>query len=275
VFFKGCPLECLWCHNPESQAPGPAVMLSPARCIHCGACAVACPQQAIREDGTGDAARCTACGACVEVCCSQARQLAGREMAVGDVLAEVERDRVFYEESGGGMTASGGEPLWQPEFLIALLRSCQERDIHTALDTCGYAPWQVLDRVSPYVDLFLYDLKAVDEARHRRLTGVSNDPIVRNLRALSEHGHAIVLRLPVIPGFNDDGDGLRQMAGLAASLPHLRGIALLPYHTTAANKYERLGRPYPLADVRPPSAERLAEIAAVFHHYDLSVTIGG
>lgn len=185
-------------------------------------------------------------------------------MTVDDVLAEVVRDVAFYDESGGGVTLSGGEPLAQPEFTLALLRACRAREIHTALDTCGFAAWNVLDQVRPYVNLFLYDLKLLDDARHREVTGAPVGPILANLRALSEHGHAIRIRVPVIPGVNDDDESMRQIAVFAAGLPHLQGIDLLPYHTTAADKYARMNKPYKLTGARPPSEARMAEIARIF-----------
>jgi pyruvate formate lyase activating enzyme len=190
-------------------------------------------------------------------------------MTVDDVLAKIERDIAFYDESGGGVTLSGGEPLAQWEFTLALLQACKAREIHTALDTCGFASWATLERVRPYVDLFLYDLKLMDDARHREVTGAPVGPILANLRGLSERGHAIRLRVPVIPGINDDDDSIRQIAAFAASLPRLDGIDLLPYHATAADKYARLNRPYRLADARPLSDERMVEIAGIVREYGM------
>ena len=273
VFLKGCPLRCWWCHNPESQAAGPEMIVRESRCIRCGACIEACPENAIAWPGNGtqmnaderrlpvtDWDRCERCGVCADACYADARERIGRAMTVAAVLAEVERDVAFYDESGGGVTLSGGEPLAQPEFTAVLLRACKAREIHTVLDTCGFASWRVLDQVRPYVDLFLYDLKLLDDARHREVTGVPVGPILANLRALSERGHAIRLRVPVIPGVNDDDASIRQIAAFAASLPHLQGIDLLPYHTIAADKYARMNRPYRLAGARPLSDARMTEI---------------
>ncbi len=269
VFLKGCPLRCWWCHNPESQSPEPEMIVRESRCIRCGACVEACPEDAITWDGgpVTNWDRCERCGTCADACFADARERIGREMTVDQVMAEIERDIAFYDESGGGVTLSGGEPLAQPEFTLALLQACKAREIHMALDTCGFASWSVLDQVRPYVDLFLYDLKLMDDARHREVTGASVGPILANLRALSERGHAIRLRVPVIPDVNDDDASIRQIAAFAASLPRLDGIDLLPYHTTAADKYARMNKPYKLTGARPLSDARMAEIAGVVRGY--------
>jgi pyruvate formate lyase activating enzyme len=266
VFLKGCPLNCAWCHNPEGQSAEPELIVRPSRCLRCGACVEACPEDAIRMDADGpltDRTRCEQCGICVDACFSGAREMAGRKMAVAQVIAEVERDRPFYDESGGGATFSGGEPLLQPEFLLGLLSACREREIRTALDTCGYGPWSTLDRIRSYVDLFLYDIKTLDDDQHRALTGVSNRPILENLRGLSEHGHTIVLRVPVIPGINDGADNLRAIGALAAGLPARVRVELLPYHRIGVEKYARVDRRYPLPDIPSPSPDRMAELSQV------------
>ena len=278
VFLKGCPLRCRWCHNPEGLNPGLEMMFWARRCSGCGACLSACPQGAISQDGgvvSTDREKCTLCGACVATCYTEARQIVGREMSVAQVLAEIERDLPFYDESGGGVTFSGGEPLAQPDFVRALLRACKEKGIHTALDTCGFAPWEVLDSIRETVDLFLYDLKMMDEARHRQFTGVSNGPILSNLQALSQRGHAIVIRIPLIPGINDDEENLRQTGAFAAALPHLLRVDILPYHSMSGDKYDRLGRTYPLPETRPPSAGEVAGIMQMLRDFGLEVKAGG
>jgi pyruvate formate lyase activating enzyme len=278
VFFKGCPLSCHWCHNPEGQATQPELMVHESRCIRCGACVAACAQGALSEAHgriVRNAAMCTLCGACVEACYAEARELVGREVTVDQLMAEIERDRAFFDESGGGVTLSGGEPLAQPGFLVALLEACTAREIHTALDTCGFAPWETLERVRPFVNLFLYDLKLIDEGRHHEFTGVSNVRILSNLRALSERGHNIVIRVPVIPGINDDEDNVHQIGAFAAGLPRPHQLDLLPYHRTATDKYRRLNKAYDLVDVHPPSEARIAEIAAILGGFGLDVKIGG
>ena len=231
VFFKGCPLNCWWCHNPESQALGLEMMYQARRCIRCGACEAACSYGAISRNGdfvSTDREKCTLCGACVESCYAEAREIVGKEMTVAQVMTEIERDVTFYDESGGGVTFSGGEPLLQRDFLCSLLMACKDRDIHTTLDTCGFVAWETLDRARRFVDLFLYDIKLMDDAKHREFTGVPNDQILNNLRMLSEQGHNVVLRLPIIPGVNDDEKNVRQTGEFATTLPGLNQVDILP-----------------------------------------------
>jgi pyruvate formate lyase activating enzyme len=277
VFLKGCPLACTWCHNPEGIDPTPALIYRASRCIRCGTCISACPQGAISVDGdtvrTGRE-RCVHCGTCADVCYAEARELAGRRVTVAEVVAELERDAVFYDESGGGVTFSGGEPLLQADFLLALLQACQEKGLSAALDTCGFAPWETVDRVREYIALFLYDVKLMDEARHQRFTGVSNALILENLRRLAQQGHRIILRLPLIPGVNDDAENVRQTGALAAAL-HLPEVDLLPYHEAGVNKYERLDMDYALPGTRPPGAEQIEVVAEMLRGFGLEVRVGG
>ena len=249
-----------------------------SRCIRCGTCEAVCAQGAISWDGdvvSTDGENCTLCGDCVEVCYAEAREIAGQEMTVAQVMTEIERDVPFYDESGGGVTFSGGEPLFQLDFLRALLRACKEKEIHTALDTCGFAPWETLDDIREYVDLFLYDLKLIDDAKHRKFTGVSNELILRNLQMLSERGHDIFLRVPIVPGINDDDENIRQTGTFAAALPHLNRVDILPYHHAAVEKYKRLKKIYGLSEIRRPSDERIVEIGQTLEGFGLQVKKGG
>ena len=277
VFLKGCPLSCLWCHNPENRCAEPEIVAVEGRCMRCGRCAEVCPQGGVVAGGNGrqQAPTCKHCGACVEVCPTGARQTVGQQMSVAEVLAEVGKDGVFYEESGGGVTFSGGEPLMQSDFLKALLEACAAQGIHTAVDTCGFAATQHLLAVVAATDLFLYDLKTLDDAKHARLTGVSNAIILENLRLLGCVHHNIWLRIPIIPGLNDSAEELDALARFAASMCGVRQINLLPYHRTGVHKFQRLGRPYELADVRPPSPEYMAAVSQRFAALGLRAKIGG
>jgi pyruvate formate lyase activating enzyme len=277
VFLKGCPLRCRWCHNPEGLSAAPEVTWREERCARCGSCIAACPEDALSWDGDTpvlDVSRCTLCGVCEDECYAEARQMLGRTMDAAAVLAEVERDRVFYEESGGGVTFSGGEPLAQPEFLGALLRSARASGIHTALDTSGYAPWNVVDAIRNDVDLFLYDLKHVDDERHRQFTGVSNARILDNLTRLAEHGHRIVLRLPLVPGVNDDDPTIRAIGALAARLG-IERVVPLPFHRLGSDKYGRLGRAYDLHDTVTPPTDRVAAVLDVLRESGVAAEQAG
>ena len=277
VFLKGCPLRCPWCHNPEGISPAPEVLLSDARCLGCRICEAACPRPggplppgaALGREG------CVACRACVEACPAAAREVAGRTTHVGEVVAEVVRDRPVYEESGGGVTFSGGEPLAQPAFLLAALEACRGEGIHTAVDTCGFSPRDSVLAAAARTDLFLWDVKTLDPERHLALTGVPLAPILANLEAVSRAGTPIWLRVPVIPGVNDDEASITRAAELAARTPSVRRVSLLPYHATANGKRARLGCETELPDASPPTPARMAAFAALFADTGLTTTIGG
>jgi pyruvate formate lyase activating enzyme len=277
VFLKGCPLNCWWCHNPESQSHKSEMTLRAARCIGCSACVEVCPTGALTIDQgrfSFNEADCNWCGLCADSCPADAREVLGRWMSVEQVMAEIERDVPFYDESGGGVTLSGGEPLMQPDFTRVVLRACRQRELHTALDTAGYANWETLDSIRPYVNLFLFDLKLVDDDLHRKYTGVSNRLILDNLRRLRESGARVILRTPVVPGVTDGAVNLRGIAEIAQRLD-IERVDILPYHHSAAAKYERLQRSYALPDVRPPSDERMQQLAALFEPFQIPVKIGG
>lgn len=279
VFLKGCPLHCPWCHNPESQDMEPGVMLRPSRCIACGACVEVCPEHAISKDEDGvivtDPRLCRRCGTCTDECFAEARERVGREMTVEEIVSDVGRDTDFYEESGGGVTLSGGEPLMQKAFSAELLEALQRRGIHTAVDTSGAVSWSAFEAVRLHTDLFLFDIKHMDPDRHREATGAGNRRILENLEKLSALGHDIVLRFAVIPGINDGEENLRRTGAFAAGLPVRHPLSLLPYHAAASDKYKRLGQSYTLGNLSPPGDERVAEIAGIFEAYGLEVRIGG
>ena len=277
VFLKGCPLRCPWCHNPEGVAAAPEVLVSEMRCLHCGSCVEACPRQGgpLPAGSALGSAGCLACGSCAKACPSGAREIAGRTWTVGEVLAEVQRDWVTYEESGGGVTFSGGEPLAQTEFLLGCLDACRQAGLHTAVDTCGFAGRTVVTEVAERADLLLWDLKVLDSCRHLALTGAPLEPILENLAVAARSGVPIWLRIPVIPGVNDDEETMRAAARLAATTPSVQRVSLLPYHRTASGKRLRLGREDPLAGTASPTEERMRELAASFEGIGIETTIGG
>jgi len=276
LFLKGCPLRCWWCHNPESQSAHPEVIYFDDRCIRCGDCTRACPHAALHLNGhvVQNPDLCQQCGKCADACAVTARQLAGRWMSVPEVMKEILKDQIFFDESGGGITVSGGEPLMQPAFVEALLAECKARRIRTALDTCGWADSEVLCRVSEYVDLFLYDLKLMDCERHRHFTGVPNDLILRNLRLLAERGSAVIVRIPVIPEINDDTTNIDAVCDFLSPLS-LRKIDLLPYHRIGTDKYRRLHLCNQMEGVSPPNAEQMEKVAARLKGAGFCVRIGG
>ena len=244
VFLKGCPLSCAWCHNPESNSARPELFYDADQCVSCGRCVSLCPQKAhLMENGRHQLRResCVRCMACAETHCP-ALAAAGETRRAEDVMAEVLRDRPFYQASGGGMTLSGGEPFFQEAFALKLLRLAREAQVHTCVETCGFAPLSLLEQAARWVDLFLYDIKLTDPALHRQWTGVSNDRILENLRALDKMGAKTVLRCPVIPGVNDTPAHFQGVAKIANSLMHLQEIHLEPYHPLGVSKARRLGR---------------------------------
>ena len=274
VFLKGCPLRCPWCHNPETLAPAPELVVIETRCMRCGECVRVCPERAASAQ-SGEPIRCRTCGACVAVCPTAARQIVGQSLRVEDVVREVARDRIFYDDSGGGVTFSGGEPLLQAPFLLALLEACRRAGLRTAIDTCGAAARADLLAAAPLTHLFLYDIKIIDDARHVEYVGASNAPILENLRALGDVHDNIWVRIPVIPGINDDAGNLAAIARLAASVRGVRQVSLLPYHATGAAKFPRLGRPYALAEIRPPSRAALDALADQLAATGIPVKVGG
>ena len=268
VFLKGCPLRCLWCHNPESQRIEPELSFLPDKCIGCGFCASACPNGCF-DGGAFDRTRCRSCGKCTEKCYAGARELIGRTAEIGEIMAEVLKDRIFYENSGGGMTVSGGEPLFQPEFTAALLAAAKREKLHTCLDTCGFAAWEKIAALLPDTDLFLYDLKETDPEKHMEYTRVPLAPVLENLARIDAAGGEVILRCPLIPGLNDRDGHADGIAEIANRLTHLREINLMPYHPLGESKLARLGREPGLGG----ESKRRAGCRSPFH--DASAAIKG
>ncbi len=268
VFFKGCPLRCQWCHNPEGQESKPEIIIKEERCAaECDRCLSICPQGAISKKGRSiivDRTKCDSCGKCKDVCVYETLDIIGREMTVQDVLKEVEKDRVFFDESGGGVTFSGGEPLMQPDFLQALLKEFKNSGIQTTVETSGYTSSEILDSISENVDLFLYDLKIIDPKKHKDYAGVSNEIILENLRRLSKKGKKIIIRIPVIPGVNDDREDIKRIADYLRSLKTIKQINLLPFHRGGVQKYKRLGKKNLTESLQPPSSDKINEIKKIF-----------
>jgi glycyl-radical enzyme activating protein len=246
VFLKGCPLRCIWCHNPESQRAVPELLFSPDKCIGCGWCFQQCPNGCHRASPTSphefhrDA--CVHCGICAEQCYAGAIEMAGKSMAAAEVIEDVLKDKCFYDNSNGGMTLSGGEPLAQPAFSLALARLARAEGVSVCLETCGHAPWNTLEALLPDLDWLLYDIKATDPAKHREFTGVDNQLLLENLRRASAAGAKIALRCPLVPDVNDDPAHLDAIAGLANELDGVQRIDIEPYHPLGVGKCARLDR---------------------------------
>lgn len=279
VFLKGCSLRCLWCHNPESVDPGPELMHWPGRCSRCYACVTACPKAAIAKDAAGavvvDRTKCDLCGKCAEACLYDAMQIVGREMSVDQVLDEVEKDRIFYEQSGGGVTLSGGDPAVQPAFAEALLDGCRDRGLRTAVDTAGFSQNGALERLASKTDLVLFDLKVMDDARHREWTGGSNAAILANLERLAGGRAEVWARIPLVRGVNDDDANVGRTIDLLASLGTVKRVGLLPYHSGGLEKARRIGKESCFRRFETPSEERLAAIEAAFRGAGFEVRRGG
>ncbi|MFW2365599.1 MAG: glycyl-radical enzyme activating protein [Desulforhopalus sp.] len=278
IFFKGCPLSCQWCHNPEGIEFGLKLLNLEEKCVGCGECVDICPENALKLTPTGiirDKDLCTLCGTCVDTCPALAHEATGWVISTDELLDELKKDLPFFEQSGGGVTISGGEPLCQPESLTALLQGCETLGIHRAVDTSGYVSTDTLLEISPHVDLFLYDLKHMDNTKHQQLTGVGNDKILHNLKVLAQTDRDIRIRIPLMSNINDDEANIRATGIFAAGCKTVQGIDILPYHPSATAKYRKLGMTYQGGNFSPTSPQGIARVTALLQEYITDVRIGG
>ncbi len=274
VFFKGCPLRCPWCHNPEGLTAAQELVFFQDRCIGCGTCKESCERGAPVPGGP-EAEKCIKCFLCVDACPPAARQVMGQWYTVGELFEQVMRDRVYYETSGGGVTASGGEPLLWGHFLAELFRMLKNENVHTALDTSAAIGEDRLQRVLENTDLVLLDLKVMDPEKHREIVGVELPPVIEHIRMIDAFGVPIIIRVPVVPGYTDSEENLLSMAEFASGLESLQKIELLPYHRMAEPKYAQLGKPYTLAHIERPSDEHMEWGRDVFVKKKINAVIGG
>lgn len=256
VFFKGCPLKCLWCHNPEGISFKPQLAFYENKCINCGECAAVCPagaQKITAEGHTYNREECVLCGGCERACLGNALKVYGKIMTVEELMPILLEDKSFYDNSGGGITLSGGECLCQPDFCAALLKTAKENGLNTAVDTCGFVPRAAIDKVMPFTDMFLYDIKAIDENVHIKCTGQSNRLILENLKHIDAAGKKTEIRYPYVPGYNS-GEA-ESIAEFVSSLKNVTGVRVLPYHNYAGSKYLSLGMKNTLPGKLPDSEE--------------------
>lgn len=265
IFMKGCPLECLWCSNPESQSFLEEIMYVKKNCIQCQKCGQVCPQNAVdMENLEIDRERCKACGTCTKTCYANAKKLVGKTMSVSDLMEKIEKDRIFYRNSAGGVTVGGGEPTSQPKFVAALLKECKRLNIHTAIETCGYGQWDAIKEIFDYLDQVFFDLKHMDAAEHQRLTGVSNGLILENAKNIAEKMKDVTFRIPLIPGYNDEEENIRRTGEWVKALMTDENdlkVEILPYHALGTDKYTWLDKEYQVAC-------RISSDAAVKKRYD-------
>lgn len=276
VFFKGCSMSCLWCSNPESQDIKPQVMFNKSLCTKCGRCKSECKSEAIdmNSEYRIDKSKCTECTKCVDNCLSGALVTEGRNYSVEDVIKELKKDSVQYRRSNGGITLSGGEVLLQPDFAVELLKECKSYGWHTAIETAMYVNSESVKKVIPYIDLAMIDIKSMNDEIHKKFTGVSNEIILQNIKLSDELAKEIIIRIPVIEGFNADLQSIGAIAQFSKSLTNLKRIDLLPYHNYGENKYQAIGREYSLKELKSSSKDKMERLKALVEIMGIPCTIG-
>lgn len=277
VFFKGCPLRCPWCSNPETQSSKPVLMYSQNRCMKCGMCQNVCIKEciAVKEDNfLYDEEKCIQCRKCEDICPVTAIRFYGKEITEEDLLKEIKKDIPFFQKSGGGVTFSGGEPFMQSKFLLDTASSCKAQNINVAIETSGYTSWEAMEPLIDYTDYFLYDLKILDSIKHEKITGQSNGRIIDNLKKLRERTKNVIIRIPIIPGYTDSEENIKGIGKLANDL-NIMEVHILPYHNYAVSKYKQLRRTYELSDQKALHDEDVAPVSKMLSKMDLSVKIGG
>lgn len=260
VFFKGCPLRCPWCANPESQLFEREILEAENRCIGCGKCVELCPKAAVKSDGKIDRNICDKCFKCTEICFANSKQITGQSYDAAKICAEVCKDQEFYKHFGGGVTFSGGEPFMQPELLYKTVRLCKEKKLNVMLETCGYGDFDKFKKVLPYIDAMFADIKIFDNEKHKNVTGVENTLILNNIRKISEYGIPITIRTPIIPKYTDDEENISAIADFITGLPTASNYELLRYHDLGSHKYRALGREYLLTNVVPPTDDEMRNL---------------
>jgi pyruvate formate lyase activating enzyme len=279
IFFKGCNLHCAWCHNPESISAKVEKMYAPAKCIKCGTCVDACPENAITLTPEGiitDPELCKMCGKCTEVCPTKAIEMSGKVMSVPEIMDIIEKERIFFDQSSGGVTFSGGEPLVHTKMLIELLDECGIRGIHRAVDTAGSVSTETILEVAKRTDLFLYDLKMMDSRLHKKWISAGNERILQNLQTIAETGAHIIIRIPLIGGVNDSDQNIEETARFISGLAgDKKDVHLLPYHNIAQNKYMKLGKSDDFEILHEPGKETLAKAIAKFAEFGIKASVGG
>ncbi|MCG6187164.1 glycyl-radical enzyme activating protein [Maribellus maritimus] len=279
IFMKGCPLRCAWCHNPESQSPKVQKLYTASKCIGAQDCIEVCPENALTLTPEGiitNGEKCTLCGLCADACPTKAIEMSGKIYETNELLKIIEKERVHIDQSGGGVTFSGGEPTMHPEFLIKMLDACGEKGLHRAVDTCGFTKTETLLEAAQRTDLFLFDLKLMDPVQHKKWTGVDNQLILKNLKLLAETGANINIRIPFIKNVNTDENEIKKMAEFISELPGDKPmINLLPYHNIATGKYQKLELDYNAGEMDEPSEQEIQKAIEIFNSFSLEVEVGG